>query len=770
MAKEIEARLKLSAIDRTRKAFDSVSRNLDRIDRKSRAVDRAQRSAARSNMINRQVVTTRAATMSMLGLNSAVAAIGSGVAFKELVSTTADFESALTGIQKKAGTTADETARLGKEALALSTSGELAVSLEEVLSAMERGAAAGLPLDELREFARLSAMAADAFEMSAEDVGNAAAGFKVSMGISIGGMEEYFGLINKLADAGIADERDIVAFLDRAGANLKMFGLTAEQAAAYGATLSNIKMQPEVAARMMNSLTTKLLSPASDKAAGALEDIVGNMTDFQDLLKSDGNKAIEFFLDKVAELDKFKAAEGLTGFLGQGFADEVLRLSAARDELARNQKIALDRDSWKGSLGESYDLKLDDFWPQLQLLKNDFNKLTIDVGMTGMPAFKDALELARDTTKEIGEGLDNLRAEVDFEEVAAATTAVAELGAAVAELLDMDPDSSAILGLFDNIANLATITSGSILTIKDGLQALGIVAQDDDTDADLANRYKRLDEAYRDFNPLYDNIRTLTSGPGEPELTTILKADPNATIDAPPETGDLGVTTGNAALPSSRPDPAAVAAEVAKLQDIALEAAKSVGQGSIKAPPLAYPQVAPGIDPENVDRDWHGWGQTAPIVIPDHSADGSSGWRGGGFDEGRFGDDALAVQGIDELRQAMEGGGQSVAQGGRDAQAAIDLSGAQLPTRGQEAGQGIAQGGAGLPGQGDAAGRAFSSAAGSALVGQAQAAGAAMARAFNANVRVPSAPSGGSLVGGMAGGATRPTAKSMPDAGVAGGQ
>lgn len=744
MAKEIEARLKLSAIDRTKKAFDSVARNLDRIDNKSRAVDRAQRAAARSDMINRQVVSTRAATMSMLGLNSAVAAIGSGVAFKELVSTTADYESALTAIQKKAGTTADETARLGKEALALSASGELAVPLEEVLSAMERGAAAGLPLDELRDFARLSAMAADAFEMSAEEVGNAAAGFKVSMGISMGGMEEYFGLINKLADSGIADERDIVDFLDRAGANLKLFGLTAEQAAAYGSTLANIKMQPETAARMMNTLTSKLLSPGSDKAAGALKDIVGNMTDFQELLKSDGNKAIEFFLDKVSELDKFKAAEGLTSFLGQGFADEVLRLSAAREELARNQKIALDRASWRGSLGESYDLKLDDFWSQFQILKNEFKKLTIDVGMTGMPAMKEALEGAREITREIGEGLDHLRAEVNVDEVIAARDAVAELAGEIARLLDMNPDQSAIMSLFENIANLATITSGSILTIKDGLQAIGVVAADDDTDADLANRYKRLDEAFREFNPVYDTIRTFASGPGEPELSTILKADPNTKIVTQPETGDLGTSTGNAALPSSRPDPVAVAAEVQKLQDAAKEAADRATKGSLKVLPLSYPRFPPEvpIDPSSVVLP----SGDAAMNMPDPDYVARRRRAAGRSPDGRPSDD-----GVDALREAIAAGRESLAQGGRDAQAAIDQGGDQLPVRGQEAGA------------------AFSQTAGAALSGQATAAGSAFglsaARAFNANVRVPSAPTGG---GGLPR-ANRAPARTMEDAGSAGG-
>lgn len=712
MAKEIEARLKLSAIDRTKKAFDSVARNLDRIDNKSRAVDRAQRAASRSDMINRQVVSTRAATMSMLGLNSAVAAIGSGVAFKELVSTTADFESALTGIQKKAGTTADETARLGKEALALSASGELAVPLEEVLSAMERGAAAGLPLDELRDFARLSAMAADAFEMSAEEVGNAAAGFKVSMGISMGGMEEYFGLINKLADSGIADERDIVNFLDRAGANMKLFGLTAEQAAAYGSTLANIKMPAETAARMMNTLTSKLLSPGSDKAAGALEDIVGNMTDFQKLLKSDGNKAIEFFLDKVAELDKFKAAEGLTGFLGQGFADEVLRLSAAREELARNQKIALDKASWKGSLGESYDLKLDDFWSQFQLLQNEFKKLTIDVGMTGMPAMKDALEGARDIAKEIGLGLENLKADVNIDEVIEAKDAVANLITEINSLMAMGSDNPPIQEFFANLATTVNGVAAGVGLIRDGAQLLGLAEADDDTSSDSLDRLLAAGRAAQVVNPIDQLGRGLIDrllGREEQKTETILKAGDIDPIAADVTGGDLGVGNGAIALPSARPDPAAVADEIAKLQEIARDTADKAAKGSIQAAPLAYPTSSPF----------------------------------GGMPQDRLQSLDSFIAGPEEFRTAIEGAGDALAQDG------------------EAAGQSIAQGGVQLDAQGKAAGDAIRSAA-DYIASQ-------IRSALQTPVKV-SMPSGGSLIGSMAGGATRPAARSMPDAGVAGEQ
>lgn len=466
-------------------------------------------------------------------------------------------------------------------------------------------------------------------------------------------------------------------------------------------------------------------------------------------------------VESLEKLDASTRTGLLVDLFGREHMDTMLQIVEGSDELRRNLGYAA-RTDWVGSLGRSYDLKLDDFWSRFQLLKNEFKKLTIDVGMTGMPAMKDALEGAREITREIGEGLDHLRAEVNLDEVIAAKDAVAELAGDIAVLLDMDPDKSAIFGLFENIANLATITSGSILTIKDGLQAIGVVAADDDTDADLANRHKRLDEAFREFNPVYDTIRTFASGPGEPELSTILKADPNTKIVTQPETGDLGTSTGNAALPSSRPDPVAVAAEVQKLQDAAKEAADRATKGSLKVLPLSYPRFPPEvpIDPSSVvlpsgdaamnmpDPDYVARRRRAAGRSPDgrSSDDGVDALREA-VAAGREAEPISADLAADALRQAMEAGGQSVAQGGRDAQAAIDQGGDQLPQRGQEAGA------------------AFSAAAGSALVGQAQAAGAAMARAFNSHVRVPSAPVGGPA----APKANRAPARTMEDAGSAGG-
>ncbi|WP_099864742.1 phage tail tape measure protein [Pararhizobium haloflavum] len=480
----LSSELVLSLRDRFSRPARGVENSLDRLERRTR---RSQRLTAASAYSMGQARSMMLASVAGVATPAAI-----GLATKEVVSRTADFESALTAIEKKAGTTANETRALGEEIKDLATSGELAVPIEEIAAAYERGAAAGIPLGELREFARLSAMAADAFEMSAEDVGNAAAGFETNLDIPIDRMEKFFDLINGLADTGIADERDIVMFLDRVGKKLNDFGLANEQSAALGASLVNMKLPAEVAARAMDTLTTNLLTPKRTKQSHeAFEQLYEDADDFTELLEEDANGALLDFLKRVQKLDKFKRAEILTGILGQGFSGEVSALSTGMDELIRNLTYAAGND-WFGSLGRSYQAKLDDFWSQWQLLKNDFGELIIDVGTAGMPAAKARLQDIRSLINEISKGLESFETKIDTRELGQAQAAVGELAAAIGELMGMEGDESPAQAFFENLAGTINSISDGINAIRDAGQALGLVAPDDDTDIAVRRRRERL--------------------------------------------------------------------------------------------------------------------------------------------------------------------------------------------------------------------------------------------------------------------------------------
>lgn len=452
----------ISALDRASGTVRKVGNELDGLDR---------RAGRMGGGVGSRLAGARAGIGAGIGAGASVGgalmgaaglgAIGAGFGAAKFVSAAADYESALTGIQKKSGMTADEVARLGEEAKALATSGKVAIPLDEMLAGIERGVAAGIPKDEIMDFITLTAKASDAFEMTAEDVATAGETIGQAFAIPRDEMQEMFDVINTLSDAGIAAESDVVNFLTRSGANLKMFGMAREEAAALGTTLLNIGMPAEVASRAMNTLTTQLMAPGSPKARKSLQGIVGDLDDFQELIRKDATGAMDLFLTRVNELDKFKAAELLNGFLGAGFSDEVLRLAAATDELGKNMDIAHNRSRWIGSLDAAYNLKLDDFWSQWAVFENQLAVLSIDIGGAVMPSVVDGMNNLKNLAIELQAGLDQLKIDLDWQEIDRAKSAAGELLSQVQLLMGVDPSKSGVTEMFKDISNtINTISSG----------------------------------------------------------------------------------------------------------------------------------------------------------------------------------------------------------------------------------------------------------------------------------------------------------------------
>ncbi|WP_152048881.1 phage tail tape measure protein [Aureimonas psammosilenae] len=410
------------------------------------------------------------------------------------IAVAADFQSALTGIQQKAGATAEQTARLGEEIKALATSGRLASGINEIASAYERGAASGLALDRLKDFAELSTKAADGFGMTAQDVGNFAAKLATGMKMTDKEIREVFDLTNSLADAGIADESGIVEYMDRIGASLKTLGLTKEQSLSLGSTLLNIGMATETAATGTGALAGKLLTVGQLGGEGkkTFEKYMGSTKKFAKLVDKDANGALLSMLDTIRKLDKADRMEFLTSFVGTEWADEMLRLAEATDEYRRNLELAGDQTRWFGSLDKNYTLKLDDFWSQWQIAKNGLEKLGIDLGNLSMPMVQSGLDAGLRVAEEIGTELKSFKATVDLSEFMAAKSAISDLGEAIRDTLDLGSEKTAIGVFFDRIAQAANTASAAINIVKDAGQALGLVAPDDDTAAQKQRRRDRL--------------------------------------------------------------------------------------------------------------------------------------------------------------------------------------------------------------------------------------------------------------------------------------
>jgi TP901 family phage tail tape measure protein len=361
--REIEAILKISSRLGSMQALKTLQRELKAVDNQAKAYNRTQ------------AVLNRGINASGMLIGRYLTGAALGYAALDMTRTVARIEDAMFGIQKKSGASAEQIAKLKGEILSLGQ--EVPVSIEEIASAFERGAAAGIPLEDLREFAKLTAQVSDSWDMTAEDTANAFAGFSAGIGIKREDLEQFADLINFLADSGIADESGIVDFLDRAGASLKNFGMSPDESAAFGAALLNLKMAPEIAARAMDTLAGKLIAPEnlSKSSFGALKEIVGDVEKFQALVANDGAKGMIEFFDRLDKMSGQKRTSLLGALMGEGFDDEVARMVDGIGEIKKNLELAQQENLYKGSIAGLSEKKLDLFSSKLKLLQNDLTNL-----------------------------------------------------------------------------------------------------------------------------------------------------------------------------------------------------------------------------------------------------------------------------------------------------------------------------------------------------------------------------------------------------------
>ncbi|SMD09957.1 phage tail tape measure protein, TP901 family, core region [Fulvimarina manganoxydans] len=498
MARPMKAEMTASLHDDVSGKAGIIQRSLHGLSRAGNASTRMMESGVRAT--GRLGSAMGLAAMQAAGVGVPLAA---GLAVQTAVTQAADFESALTGIQKKAGLTQAATTALGEEIKDLASGGEVAVGIDEIAAAYERGAAAGLPIDTLREFALQSVKAADAFEMSAEETGNFASKLQTALGMSSREVRQVLDLTNSLADAGISDERDIVSFMDRAGATMKTLGMAKEETLALGATLLNIGMPAEVASTGMSNLAGRMLTvnELTGKSKKTFEKYMGSTENFAELVEKDANGALLSMLDTLKDLDKTDRMSFLSSFVGREWADEMLRLVEATDEYRRNLSLANDERQWGGSLDASYQLKLDNFWSQWQIAKNALAEIAIDAGTAGMPLLKSGLEEVRALVDEIQLGMGRFEATLDIEGLDKAKNAVSDLIGAVTGLMNLNGEDSAIVRFFERIAHAANAVSEGIGIVQDVAQGLGLAEDDGETKLDRHDRREAFLDGIVDASP-----------------------------------------------------------------------------------------------------------------------------------------------------------------------------------------------------------------------------------------------------------------------------
>lgn len=301
------------------------------------------------------------------------------------------FESAMADVKKVVDFKSPEGfANLSKDILNLTRT--LPMTAEELAAITASGGQLGVAEEDLKEFTTTIAKMSVAFDMSAQDSGDAMAKLANVYKIPIKDIGNLGDAINELSNSSPAKASDIVSTLGRIGGVAKQFGLTENAAAALSNSFVSLGKTPEVAGTAINGMLTKLMTAdkGGKKFQAALKSMGLNAKDLKKAIGQDAQGALTSFLKQIQKLPKEKQMGALVDLFGLDYADDVAVLAGNVEVLEKSLKTLQNTDengkaSYLGSMGKEFAARAETTENGLQLLKNSVSEFWTTLGAKLLP-------------------------------------------------------------------------------------------------------------------------------------------------------------------------------------------------------------------------------------------------------------------------------------------------------------------------------------------------------------------------------------------------
>lgn len=299
----------------------------------------------------------------------------------------ADYETGLASVSKTTGLAGSELKALGDDLRDMSTQGPVTVSaLEDIAAAagslgigaakMASGDLAGARQEILSFTDTMSDMAV-AFEMDAGLVATSMADIGNVFKIQTEDLDILGSQINALENTMSATAPGIIDFVNAFGGTATMWGETAADTAAFGATLSSLGVKgPEAATAIRSGLA---MITSDGKKMAAMADIMG--ISVEDLSRKMGDDLYGTLIEMGGAINTIegdtKKAAAATGIFGTYGYQALAKLGGGADVYAQALKnVVVTGDELAAEAG----VMADTLAGQWQRLKNSINDVGISIG------------------------------------------------------------------------------------------------------------------------------------------------------------------------------------------------------------------------------------------------------------------------------------------------------------------------------------------------------------------------------------------------------
>ena len=298
-----------------------------------------------------------------------------------------EFESVMADVRKVVNfETPQQFAAMGKDILALST--RIPMTAEGIGQIVAQAGQAGIARGELLRFADDAAKMGVAFDLSGAEAGGMMTGLRTIFKLNQDEVLSLGDAYNHLSNNMDATARDILNVSNRTGSTAQLMGFSGQQVGALASTFLALKTPPEVAATGINALMLKL--GTADKQGKKFQDALAGIglsaSDLKQSIKQDAQGALLSFLEAVA------GSEDVTGTLadlfGMEYSDDIAKLVGSLGEYRKALGLVAKETNFAGSMGKEYEERAKTTANELQLMRNQFNRLGVTLGATVLPTLR----------------------------------------------------------------------------------------------------------------------------------------------------------------------------------------------------------------------------------------------------------------------------------------------------------------------------------------------------------------------------------------------
>jgi TP901 family phage tail tape measure protein len=375
--REVEARLKLSAVDKTGGAFNSMASKLERVSQKAEA-------------FNKRIMAT-SQRMSMVAPTMAAAA---AVVMRQGLLDFADMERKMTRIGITAEASAEET-KAAFETIQNETK-KLGLPLDQGIAAMDTLTASGMRMGEALAFLPSVLMTTQASGAAAEDIANAGLKAASAFKIEAKNMQRAFDEMAYSGKNGQFELRNMAAYLPSLATQFASLGYKGEDGLkrllGMLQTLRAHTGTAEEAKTYAENIMLKMTSPATIKSFAKFRI---NLMKELDSASREGEDKMHAFIRLSLE-----ATKGDIGKFNQLFEDSQLQtgmkvLASFPEELAKNIEL-LNSTQVDGTNFRDAQRLVNDTTSSLERFSQSWDRFKRSIGEKVAPAATTAMDIVSD--------------------------------------------------------------------------------------------------------------------------------------------------------------------------------------------------------------------------------------------------------------------------------------------------------------------------------------------------------------------------------------